>query len=69
MIRLSSEQRRQVILDAIKTLAETEGVYNITYDNVAAACEVETSRHTVKHYFKTKTLLHNTAEKLLKPTD
>ena len=69
MIRLSADQRKGVILKAIGKLAVEIGVYGITYDNVAETCEVETSRHTVKHYFRTKQLLHAAASDHLSRLD
>lgn len=60
-IRLSAEERRAVITTAIERLAIEIGVYNLTHDNVAEACSVQTSRHTVKHYFRTKKQLYDVA--------
>ena len=59
MIRLTARERRSIIVEAIIKLADDIGKYNLTHDNVAEACTVETSRHTVKHYFRTKQKLYD----------
>lgn len=59
MIRLTADERREIIAQAIDKLAREIGKYNLTHDNVAAACSVDTSRHTVKHYFRTKQKLYD----------
>lgn len=59
MIRLTADERREVIEQAIVKLAAEIGKYNLTHDNVAEACSVDTSRHTVKHYFRTKQKLYD----------
>jgi AcrR family transcriptional regulator len=53
-IELTPDQRRNVILKAAVLHANAEGLISLTMRNVAALCEVKTSEHTVKHYFKTK---------------
>lgn len=65
-LRLSAEERRDVIVTAIKKLIDGGcQTYELTHDNVAEACSVETSRHTVKHYFRTKQRLYDTASDYL----
>ena len=65
MVRLSADERRSIITRAIEKLADEIGTYNLTHDNVAEACTVETSRHTVKHYFRTKQRLYDVASDYL----
>ena len=69
MIRLSADGRRSIITRAIEKLADEIGTYNLTHDNVAEACAVETSRHTVKHYFRTKQRLYDVANEYLRSKD
>ena len=65
MIRLTSERRREVIITAISSIVtEEDKIYTLTHDSVAEACEIPTSRHTVKHYFRTKQALYDEALKL-----
>ena len=62
MIRLTKEERRDVITTAIRRLIDGGmNTYDLTHDNVADACSTETSRHTVKYYFKTKQRLYDVA--------
>jgi len=58
-VRLTTDERREVIVGAILKVAEDIGKYNLTHDNVAFACTVTTSRHTVKHYFPAKQDLYD----------
>lgn len=41
------------MLVAAVQVANKDGLLAVTFDSVAEACTVTTSRHTVKHYFKT----------------
>lgn len=61
IVRLTSEERRAVIVAAIQRLAVSLGTYSLNHDNVAEACDTHTSRHTVKHYFRTKQALYDVA--------
>lgn len=52
--RLEADKRKALILSAAITVANNDGLGRVNFDSVSAACRVETSRHTVKHYFPTK---------------
>lgn len=56
-MKLAAEQRIEVILSAGVRIATERGLVHLTHDNVAAACKPETSSHTVRWYFNTKTEL------------
>jgi AcrR family transcriptional regulator len=51
--RFSPRVRRLVILDAAVALANEKGILEVTFDNVADRCQVDTSKHTVRKYFGT----------------
>lgn len=53
-VKLSREKRRQLIAQAAYRIARDDGVYNVTHGSVAAECEAQTSKHTVKQYFPKK---------------
>jgi len=52
-IQLTAEQRRSVILDAGKSIAETDGLCTVRHAAVADKCEPSTSVATVRWYFRT----------------
>jgi AcrR family transcriptional regulator len=47
------------MLAAAVQVANKKGLLAVTFDSVAEACTVSTSRHTVKHYFKTIPALYS----------
>ena len=52
MPRLTPKIRRKVIIDAaVKLSVEKSNVHAWTREDVAKACEIETSVETIKHYF------------------
>jgi len=53
-MRLSSEQRRAVIVTSACRIATSRGLWAVTHGSVAARCTVPTSLNTVRHYFATK---------------
>ena len=55
--RLAPDERRQVIIDAAKTLANEGGHIALSARAVAKRCAVPTSVHTVKHYYPNRVAL------------
>lgn len=51
--RFKPAVRRKIMLAAAVEIANTHGLLAVTFDSVADACKIKTSRHTVKHYFRT----------------
>ena len=49
-MRMDAEQRRQMVLSAALRVAANQGLAAVTYENVAAACPVDTSAATVRRY-------------------
>jgi len=56
--RLTPEQRRNQIINAATVQAVERGLYDFSIKNVSSALD-NCSKSTVKHYFKTLTLLRN----------
>lgn len=56
--RLTPEQRRNQIINAATAQAVERGLYDFSIKNVSVALP-NCSKSTVKHYFKTLTLLRN----------
>lgn len=54
MAKLTSEQRRAVIVTAGLRVARDHGLWSVTHSSVARRCTVPTSAPTVKLYFGTK---------------
>lgn len=57
MRRLQPDQRRSVIIVAAVREATDKGLANVTHGSVAKRCSLQTSIHTVRHYFETQTQL------------
>lgn len=57
MRRLQPDQRRTVIITAAVREAKDKGLVNVTHGSVAKRCTLQTSAHTVRHYFETQTQL------------
>jgi len=57
MAKLTSEQRRAVIVMAGLRVARDHGLWSVTHSSVAKRCTVPTSAPTVKMYFGTKAAL------------
>ena len=51
MTRMSAVHRRQMIRRNAAVVASEIGLANLTFNNVADACPVQTSPSTVRHYF------------------
>lgn len=51
-MRMDKEQRRSVVLDGALKVAKETGLAGLTFENVAEACEVETSPATVRRYVR-----------------
>lgn len=51
MIKLQASERKALILNAAVTVANRDGLENVTFANVAGACEIATTPRTVQHYF------------------
>ena len=52
IIRLTRDERRKVIVKgAIRAHHASDSLYKWTRDDVAKACEIQTSPETVKKYF------------------
>lgn len=49
-MKLSKETRRNIVLEAALAVALRDGLVSITFQNIAAACEVDTSAATVRRY-------------------
>lgn len=64
--RLDPEVRRKIVLNAAVKLARENRVEGFTQQDVADACEVETTRETVKRYFPTIADLRKAAQSELK---
>lgn len=56
-MRLKPDQRRTVIITAAVREAREKGLAGVTHGSVAKRCVMQTSVHTVRHYFDTQTLL------------
>lgn len=54
MVKLTGEQRKAVILNAAVRLGRQRGIHNVTHGNVAKACSIQTSVHTVRSWYGTK---------------
>jgi DNA-binding transcriptional regulator YbjK len=63
ILRLDGATRRKLILDAARKVADREGVLHLTHENVAEACEVDTSAATVRRYFHTTADLRDAVSK------
>lgn len=51
-VRLTPDERREIIVQAAMCLTETHGsLYAWSRQDVATACEITTTSDTVKHYF------------------
>lgn len=59
--RLSPEQRKNVIINAVKSIAMSEGLAQVKHGSVAKRCVVHTSVPTVKRYFPSKQSLWDAA--------
>lgn len=55
--KLTGDERRSLIVTAAVDVANKEGLAEVTYEKVARRCAVQTSKHTVKHYFPLKSRL------------
>lgn len=52
MVRLSAENRRRMIAQAaLKVAKDPCGLAGVNHSAVAKRCPVQTSTHTVRHYF------------------
>lgn len=49
-MKLSRETRLNIVLEAAMAAAIEHGLVSLTFDKIAAACEVETSAATVRRY-------------------
>lgn len=52
-VRLNAQARREIIRSAGVELVRREGVSGLTFEKVAAECDVETSVGTVRRYYHT----------------
>lgn len=57
--RFKPAVRRKIMLAAAVAIANEKGLLAVTFDNVADRCSVDTSRHTVKYYFRTIPALYS----------
>lgn len=49
-MKLSRETRLNIVMEAALAVAIRDGLVALTFHNIAAACEVETSAATVRRY-------------------
>lgn len=65
-VRLSPDERKDVIIDAAMRLVERDSVdlLTITREQIAGACRVATSPDTVKHYFKMPELRNAVSDRI-----
>lgn len=52
MTRMNAHHRKRMIRVNAAILANEIGLAELTFENVASKCPVETSPSTVRHYFK-----------------
>ena len=50
-VRLDKEQRINMIINIGCSIANNIGLYNVTFDTVAAQCPIATSPSTVRYHF------------------
>lgn len=51
--RMQPDDRRKIIVLAAVAVARRDGLASVTFEAVAAACSIETTERTIRHYFAT----------------
>lgn len=60
-IRLTPDERRELIIESARQIADAVGIHFVTHRSVALNCDVPTSQATVRAYFPSKAALKEAA--------